>query len=274
MPRALFIAAFFFTMTPILISMQWLLDKMGLPGWGFIATNYYRVLRSHPRRPRACRRRTGARPRGAARLQSRLLGRYPGDRLDRAGRLHRQVRGARIGRWSASPPSCSARYSSTARKRQQTGDAIAEIVSRLAGGTTDGAVRRRHLERRQPRAAVPLGADRRGARKPALALGERHPHSADVDLLHRPQRHPDGPAAPPADRLVRRSRLHAAHQGADGRAARSTQWSPSASRSPADGATDRKAMAKSLEATVRRLAAGACAAAPRPRPGCAPMRAS
>jgi 1-acyl-sn-glycerol-3-phosphate acyltransferase len=46
MARALFIAVFFFTMTPLLISIQWLLGKVGLPGWGFIAANYYRVLRS------------------------------------------------------------------------------------------------------------------------------------------------------------------------------------------------------------------------------------
>ncbi len=44
MARALFIAAFFFTMTPLLISVQWLLGKLNLPGWGFIASNYYRVL--------------------------------------------------------------------------------------------------------------------------------------------------------------------------------------------------------------------------------------
>jgi len=42
--RGLFIGAFFFTMTPLLISIQWLLDKAGLPGWGFICSNYYRVL--------------------------------------------------------------------------------------------------------------------------------------------------------------------------------------------------------------------------------------
>jgi|SRR5689334_5407911 1-acyl-sn-glycerol-3-phosphate acyltransferase len=46
MARALFIAAFFFTITPLLISLQWLLDALKLPGWGFIASNYYRVLRS------------------------------------------------------------------------------------------------------------------------------------------------------------------------------------------------------------------------------------
>ncbi|HEX5508031.1 MAG TPA: lysophospholipid acyltransferase family protein [Pseudolabrys sp.] len=42
--RGLFIAALFFTMTPLLISLQWLLGKLGLPGWGFICRNYYRVL--------------------------------------------------------------------------------------------------------------------------------------------------------------------------------------------------------------------------------------
>jgi 1-acyl-sn-glycerol-3-phosphate acyltransferase len=44
MLRALFIGIFFFMMTPILISVQWVLDKLNLPGWGFIASNYYRVL--------------------------------------------------------------------------------------------------------------------------------------------------------------------------------------------------------------------------------------
>ncbi len=45
MIRGLMIGALFFTMTPLLISIQWLLDKLSLPGWGFIATNYYRLLR-------------------------------------------------------------------------------------------------------------------------------------------------------------------------------------------------------------------------------------
>src|SRR4026208_1132618 len=44
MACALFIAAFFFTTTPLLILLQWTLGKLGLPGWGFIASNYYRVL--------------------------------------------------------------------------------------------------------------------------------------------------------------------------------------------------------------------------------------
>jgi 1-acyl-sn-glycerol-3-phosphate acyltransferase len=46
MVRALLIGVFFFVMTPVLISLQWLLGKLGLPGWGFIACNYYRALRA------------------------------------------------------------------------------------------------------------------------------------------------------------------------------------------------------------------------------------
>jgi lyso-ornithine lipid O-acyltransferase len=45
MIRALLIGVLFFTATPILIALQWLLEKLRLPGWGFIACNYYRVLR-------------------------------------------------------------------------------------------------------------------------------------------------------------------------------------------------------------------------------------
>lgn len=44
MLRALFIAVVFFTVTPLLISLQWILDKLKLPGWGAIAVGYYRVL--------------------------------------------------------------------------------------------------------------------------------------------------------------------------------------------------------------------------------------
>jgi 1-acyl-sn-glycerol-3-phosphate acyltransferase len=46
MLRAFLIAAFFLTMTSLLIAIQWLLEKLRLPGWGFICANYYRVLRA------------------------------------------------------------------------------------------------------------------------------------------------------------------------------------------------------------------------------------
>src|SRR3974390_296736 len=44
MLRGVFIGTVFFTATPVLISLQWLLGKLGLAGWGFICCNYYRVL--------------------------------------------------------------------------------------------------------------------------------------------------------------------------------------------------------------------------------------
>jgi 1-acyl-sn-glycerol-3-phosphate acyltransferase len=44
MARALFIAAFFFTMTPLVIAVQWLLRQLRLPGWTRVASSYYRVL--------------------------------------------------------------------------------------------------------------------------------------------------------------------------------------------------------------------------------------
>jgi 1-acyl-sn-glycerol-3-phosphate acyltransferase len=42
--RPYFVAFFFFTLTPALIGAQWLLDKLGLPGWGVIAVRYYKTL--------------------------------------------------------------------------------------------------------------------------------------------------------------------------------------------------------------------------------------
>ena len=136
MIRALFIAVFFFTMTPLLISIQWLLGKLGLPGWGFICSNYYRVLCSLLRiRVRV----NGAPVRDRAvlyRLQSRVLGRHRGDRFARAGRLRRQEAKCAAGRWSASPPRCSARCSSTATAAIRPPTRSARWSTRLKGGTS------------------------------------------------------------------------------------------------------------------------------------------
>jgi lyso-ornithine lipid O-acyltransferase len=135
MIRALFTAAFFFTMTPILISIQWALGKLRLPGWGFIASNYYRVL-------------------------VRIVGirvRVAGDMVrDRAVLLvSNHVSWADILVIGSIAPVAFIAKSEVAKwplvgitaklqrtvfveraKRQQTGDAIAEIVKRLASGTT------------------------------------------------------------------------------------------------------------------------------------------
>ena len=42
--RPYFVAAFFFTATPLLIGIQWLLEKLHVPGWGMVAVRYYRCL--------------------------------------------------------------------------------------------------------------------------------------------------------------------------------------------------------------------------------------
>ena len=42
--RPYLVAAFFFTVTPLLIGAQWLLEKLHAPGWGVIAVRYYRCL--------------------------------------------------------------------------------------------------------------------------------------------------------------------------------------------------------------------------------------
>ena len=88
------------------------------------------------------------------------------------------------GRWSASPPRCSAPSSSTARSEHQTGDAVSQMVDRLEVRHAGRAVRRRHVERRQPRAAVPLGAARRGGDGGQTWRRARPADPADGDQLH------------------------------------------------------------------------------------------
>ncbi|MEI9805725.1 MAG: lysophospholipid acyltransferase family protein [Pseudolabrys sp.] len=44
MTRSLFVAAMFFTMTPLLIVLQGLLKRLGVRGWGSIGVRYYRAL--------------------------------------------------------------------------------------------------------------------------------------------------------------------------------------------------------------------------------------
>ena len=70
------------------------------------------------------------------------------------------------GRWSASPRALQRTVFVDRARRQQTGEVNAEIAERLGRRRPGRAVRRRHLERRQPRAAVPLRADRRGGATP------------------------------------------------------------------------------------------------------------
>jgi 1-acyl-sn-glycerol-3-phosphate acyltransferase len=134
MLRQLLIAAFFFTMTPLLISLQWLLDKLGLPGRGFIATHYYRVL---------CK---------LLRMRVRVVGEPVHDRAVLFASNHVSwadilvigsiapvafVAKREVASWPL--VGVTARLQRTVfvdrTRRQQTSQAVAEIVKRLLGGT-------------------------------------------------------------------------------------------------------------------------------------------
>ena len=131
--RAYLTALFFFTMTPLLISIQWLVETLGLPGWGFIARNYYRVL---------------VRILG---INVRVDGQPVRDRAVLFVSNHVSwadilvigsvmpiafVSKAEVGKWPL--VGAAARLQKTVfvdrTRRQQTGDAIAEMVKRLEDG--------------------------------------------------------------------------------------------------------------------------------------------
>ena len=135
MPRALFIAAVFFTMTPLLISLQWLLGRLGLPGWGAIAVNYYRVL---------CR---------LMRIRVRINGTPVTERAALFVSNHVSwvdivvigsitpvafVAKREVAAWPL--VGITAKMQRTVfvdrTRRQQAGDAVAEMVQRLASGTS------------------------------------------------------------------------------------------------------------------------------------------
>ncbi len=135
MLRGLFIAAFFFTMTPLLISIQWLLGKLGLPGWGFICSNYYRVLCS------------------LLRIRVRLSGAPVRDRAVLFVSNHVSwadivvigsiapvafVAKREVASWPL--VGITAKIQRTVfvdrNRRHQAGDAVSQIVERLAGGTS------------------------------------------------------------------------------------------------------------------------------------------
>ena len=134
MIRALFIGAVFFTMTPLLISIQWLLGKLGLPGWGFICSNYYRLLAR------------------LLRLRVRIAGRPVRDRAVLFVSNHVSwvdivaigsvlpvafVAKSEVRQWPL--VGITAQNQRTVfvdrNRRHQTADAVGEMVARLKGGT-------------------------------------------------------------------------------------------------------------------------------------------
>jgi 1-acyl-sn-glycerol-3-phosphate acyltransferase len=135
MTRSLFVAALFFTMTPLLIFVQWLLDRLNLPGWGTIAVIYYRAL---------C---------AVMRIHVRVVGEPVRDRAVLFISNHvswadilvigsiapiAYVSKSEIANWPLVGTAAKAQRTVFVdrSRRQQTGDAISEIVERLASGTS------------------------------------------------------------------------------------------------------------------------------------------
>jgi 1-acyl-sn-glycerol-3-phosphate acyltransferase len=247
MLRALFIGIFFFTMTPILISAQWVLEKLNLPGWGFIASNYYRVLRA------------------LLRIQVRVVGNPVRDRAVLFVSNHVSwvdivvigsitpvafVAKREVASWPL--VGVTAKMQRTVfvdrGRRHQTGDAVGEIVKRVASGTSvvlfaegtssDG-------NRVLPFRSALLGAieDQSGAGilMQPMAITYIGQHGLPMGRQHRPlvAWYGDLDFMPHIKAFIERGAVDALV----------TYGEPV----PADRYMDRKAMSKRLEGTVREL---------------------
>jgi 1-acyl-sn-glycerol-3-phosphate acyltransferase len=260
-PRALFIAAFFFTITPLLITAQWLLDKLNLPGWGVIAVNYYRVLI------------------WLLRIRVRVIGEPVRDRAVLFVSNHVSwadilvigslapvafVSKSEVADWPL--VGTAARLQRTVfvdrSRRQQTGDAIAEMVKRLASGvpvvlfaegtSSDG-------NRVLPFRSALVGAVKEaGGRAESgiliqpMSICYTGLHGIPMGRQHRPlvAWYGDLDFLPHFKAFIARGAVDAVVSYGEPVAA--------------DGTADRKAMAKSLEGAVRGLTAAALRGRTRP----------
>ena len=261
MARGLIVATIFFTMTPLLIAVQWLLVKLRLPGWGVIGVNYYRVL---------CL---------GLRIRVRVVGEPVRDRAVLFVSNHvswadilaigsitpiAYVSKSEIAKWPLVGTAAKIAAHGVRRPLAPPPDRRRHRRDRPAAGRRHlgGAVRGRHLERRQPRAAVPLGAGRRG-QGGERARRERHPDPADVDLLHRLNGIPMGRQHRPTVAwygdldFMPHIKAFIARGAVD---AVVSYGEPMA----ADGTADRKAMTRSLEGAVRTITSATLRGRPRP----------
>jgi 1-acyl-sn-glycerol-3-phosphate acyltransferase len=259
MLRALFIAAFFFTMTPLLISIQWLLGKLGLPGWGFICCNYYRVLRA------------------LLRIHVRVDGEPVRDRavlfisnhvswvdIVVIGSLQPVafVAKSEVRKWPL--VGITAKIQRTVfvdrARRHQAADAVDEIVKRLAGGTSvvlfaegtssDG-------NRVLPFRSALVGAVRQAAAAGSILIQPMSicytgQHGIPMGRQHRPlvAWYGDLDFMPHIKEFIERGAVDAVV----------SYGAPVA----ADGEADRKAMAKTLEGAVRAITASTLRGLPKP----------
>jgi lyso-ornithine lipid O-acyltransferase len=255
MLRAFFIAVFFFTMTPLLISVQWLLDRLHLPGWGFIASNYYRVLCSLLR----IRVRTSGEP-----VRSRavlfLSNHVSWADIVVVGSVTPVAFIAKreVAEWPL--VGITAKMQRTVfidrARRYQTGDAVAEIIKRLASGvsvvlfaegtSSDG-------NRVLPFRSALLGAVEEAANRGGtdnlliqpMSICYTGQQGIPMGRQHRPLVAWYGDLD-----FIPHIKTFIEHGAVD---ALLSYGEPV----PADGTTDRKAMTKRLEGTVRQLLTGA-----------------
>jgi 1-acyl-sn-glycerol-3-phosphate acyltransferase len=261
MIRALFTAAFFFSMTPLLISIQWLLDRLHLPGWGFIACNYYRVLVK------------------IVGIRVHVAGEMVRDRAVLLVSNHVSwadilvigsiaplafISKSEIANWPL--VGITARLQRTVfvdrSRRQQTGDAIAEIVKRLAGGTT--MVLFAEGTSSDGNRVLPFRSALIGAVKEAGSRSESGIVIQPMSICY------TGINGMPMGRRCRP--LIAWYGDLDFLPHIKTLMTTGAVDAvvtfgeplTADGTTDRKAMAKTLEGTVRELTSATLRGRPRP----------
>jgi len=258
MLRCLFIAVFFFSTTPLLIAVQWLLDKLGLPGWGFIATRYYRVLSR------------------LLRLRVRVVGQPVQDRPVLFVSNHVSwadilvigsiapiafVSKSEVADWPI--VGVTARLQRTVfvdrTRRHQTGDAVAEIVKRLASGTSvvlfaegtssDG---NRVLPFRSALVGAVKEAGVHGILIQPMSICYTGLHGVPMGRQHRTlvAWYGDLDLLPHLKAFIARGAIDAVVSYGEPFAA--------------DGEVDRKAMTKRLEGVVRQLTAATLRGRPRP----------
>jgi len=133
--RGPLVAVLFFTITPLLIFFQWVLRKLNAPGWGTVGVRYYSALCT------------------ALRLRVRVVGEPVRDRAVLFVSNHvswadilvigsiapiAYVSKSEIGNWPMVGTAAKSQRTIFVdrSRRQQTGDAIADIVDRLASGTS------------------------------------------------------------------------------------------------------------------------------------------
>lgn len=250
MARAVLVAAFFFTMTPLLISVQWLLDKLHLPGAGAIGVHYYRAL---------C---------AVLRLRVSVVGEPVHERAVLFVSNHVSwadilvigsiapvafVAKREVADWPI--VGVAARLQRTVfvdrTRRHQTGEAVGEIVKRLASGlsvvlfaegtSSDG---NRVLAFRSALVGAVKEASARAGRGiliQQMSIGYTGQHGIPMGRQHRPlvAWYGDLDFMPHIKDFIARGAVDAVVSYGD--------------PVEADGTADRKAMAKSLEGAVRAL---------------------